>query len=257
MNAEDLNCRGIRQRGGAFTLIELLVVVAIIAVLAALLLPALSRAKEKARHIACISNLKQLTLAWLVYIDEFDDTLPRNEATFTASLPGSWVLGSAPNDVDTKNIEAGTLFPYVKSTAVYRCPSDKSTVTGRPGLLRSRTYTLSGYLGEDGYGHAMVHMSQLRSPGPESVFVFIDEEEMSNDNGGFGLIPKPDALWINLPADRHGQMGSLSYADGHVSKVRWGHRKKFSYYGQPVANAADLKDLQFLQDGIPQWVKNP
>ena len=122
MNAEDLNCRGIRQRGGAFTLIELLVVVAIIAVLAALLLPALSRAKEKARHIACISNLKQLTLAWLVYIDEFDDTLPRNEATFTASLPGSWVLGSAPNDVDTKNIEAGTLFPYVKSTAVYRCP---------------------------------------------------------------------------------------------------------------------------------------
>jgi prepilin-type processing-associated H-X9-DG protein len=107
------------------------------------------------------------------------------------------------------------------------------------------------YLGYDGYGNSLTRFCQIRSPGPESVFVFIDEDERSNDNGGFGLIRSPDDHWVNLPSDRHGKMGSLSFADGHVSKIRWRYEKKFSYYGQPAANAADLADLRSLQEFAP------
>jgi hypothetical protein len=140
------------------------VVIAVIAILAALLLPALSGAKEHARHIGCINNLKQLTLAWLTYPDDHDDILPPNAGTFTDSLPGSWVVGSAKTDTDTRNIEAGVMFPYVRNVLSYRCPSDRSTVGGVP---RTRDYTMSGYLGDNYYPEGpdnLRRFSQIQRP---------------------------------------------------------------------------------------------
>jgi prepilin-type N-terminal cleavage/methylation domain-containing protein/prepilin-type processing-associated H-X9-DG protein len=236
-----------RRKG--FTLIELLVVLAVIAILAALLLPALSGAKAKARHVVCLNNLKQLTLGWLLYIDDHEDSLPPNDgAGHGGSYDGSWVVGNAQTDPDTANIKRGVLFPYANNTEIYRCPADKSTVSGNDSLLRFRSYSLSGYLASPGH---LKRYADIRVPGTDSVFVFIDEEHNSIEDGIFGLFRRPMSAWINMPADRHGRMGSISFADGHVSKIRWRWVKKFKYVDQPAESTEDLDDLRSLQDMAP------
>ena len=122
---------------GAFTLIELLVVIAIIAILAALLLPALSRAKGKAQEVACLSNLKQLQACWHLYIGDNDDKLPGNTALNEGDIgnregwtadPASWLQGNAWTDTTPTNLQQGVLYAYSHSLGIYRCPADRSTV---------------------------------------------------------------------------------------------------------------------------------
>ena len=137
-------CRQTERQGPAFTLVELLVVIAVIAILAALLLPALSRAKESARSVNCKSNLKQLQLCWHMYGDDYAGMMAPNNWIATENGTQSptdftnisWCPGDARTDTTTSNIQRGLLFPYNTSTAIYHCPSDFSTiedpVTGNP-----------------------------------------------------------------------------------------------------------------------------
>ena len=121
-------------RLAGFTLIELLVVIAIIAILASLLLPALSKSKARAQSVACLNNLKQLQLGWLMYADDHDGSLAPNnfiyfgptESPLTNGL--SWCPGNARVDVDASNIARGCLYPYNRSAAIYHCPADRSTI---------------------------------------------------------------------------------------------------------------------------------
>jgi prepilin-type N-terminal cleavage/methylation domain-containing protein/prepilin-type processing-associated H-X9-DG protein len=240
------------QRGSAFatafTLIELLVVIAIIAILAAMLLPALSRAKGKAQDISCISNLRQLSLAWISYVEDSNAWMPPNPGGGTGGAPpGSWVLGNAQTDINTTNIQNGVLFTYTPNPGVYHCPRDRAKAQGAT-LPRLRSYSLDGFLGLQVH---LTRFSQMISPPPTLVFLFIDEDEQSIEDGTFGTSRYPDNHWINLPADRHNQGVNLSYADGRVVKLKWQSPKRFTDWNQATANASDLTDLQTLQQHVP------
>jgi len=183
----------VRRHLTAFTLIELLVVIAIIALLAALLQPVLSLAREKSREVACLNNLKQLqTCAKLYSLDNEDFLLPNRYVYLLDSrgpAPGfsdkmTWCPGLAPFDTTTENIEHGLLFRYNKSTDIYQCPSDKSRVQTPEGqtlnIRRTRSYNLSQsinglpYGGKTDYVPGFARESEIDDPSPAELLFFVD-----------------------------------------------------------------------------------
>jgi prepilin-type N-terminal cleavage/methylation domain-containing protein/prepilin-type processing-associated H-X9-DG protein len=223
------------KTGRAFTLIELLVVIAIIGILAALLFPALAGAKERARRIQCVNNLKQLQAGWLIYVTENDDFMPPNlwdgvPGHQAASAPGSWVVGNACLDTSPTNIEAGVQWPFNPSLGIYHCPSDDSLVDDNPAP-RLRSYSLLNYLGgvpTDDFGLSLSSetlfadmtkqkASQLKNP--SSVLAFVCEGKYIND--GIFVIPTPPDGWCDYPSSRHSKGSPFSFADGHVEYWKW------------------------------------
>ncbi len=238
-------------------MIELLVVIAIIAILAAILLPVLSRAKEKGQRVHCINNQRQLTLGWQLYADEDRGILASNDVDFRSAnvaeaTPQSWVIGNAALDTAQTNITGGSIFPYIKNIACYRCAADQSLVTGTttPTL---RSYSLSCFMGgpqadTDQWEIRPVHRtSQIMKPANSLAFL---EEDISSIDDGHFLYSDTINAWFNSPAWRHANGDTLSFADAHVEYWKWRSSLPQDNYfssGQPETDPDVLQDIQRLQ----------
>ncbi|MEY2408988.1 MAG: hypothetical protein QOF48_1658 [Verrucomicrobiota bacterium] len=224
-----MRCPGCRGHRG-FTLVEMLVAIAIIAVLAALLLPALSGAKGRGRAVACMNNLKQLATAHTLYADENQELFVNNHGTQeTLRTAQSWVNNiqdwlDGDGNTNLSLLTSGKLAPYLhQETAVFKCPSDRSVANNGP---RIRSVSLNSLVGDPGeltnrFNPQLTQFYKLTDiPDPSHVYVFLDEHP-DTLNDGFFMNRWDELLWGNLPGSFHNGAANLSFADGHVEAHRW------------------------------------
>jgi prepilin-type N-terminal cleavage/methylation domain-containing protein/prepilin-type processing-associated H-X9-DG protein len=261
-----------RPNGRGFSLIELLVVIAIIALVAALLLPALARAKQAAKRIQCTNNEKQLATTWVMYAADNADWLPANGWNDTDPPSQSlklWVQGCMFFPQDNTNFSymldpRYALFAgYLQTTKVYVCPTDRSTVSlNGQTYPRIRSYALNAYAGWDrtdsghwdnrlatGFRIFLKH-GDVTAAMPAGTFTFIDVNPDSVCWPYFGVLMTQDSFF-NFPNSSHNSGGLIAYADGHVERHRWqdprtirAFSSDYHRHDEPSPNNPDLAWLR-------------
>jgi prepilin-type N-terminal cleavage/methylation domain-containing protein/prepilin-type processing-associated H-X9-DG protein len=218
-----------------FTLIELLVVIAIIAILAAMLLPALSKAKQKAQGIKCVSNNKQFVLAWTLYADDASDIMVPNALGAGALNPQiNWVAGNMQTSTDATNellISQALLFPYSKSVALYKCPGNQKNMLRGLSINNHMGWRNSANPGvfQASYNNFQNFQKKGNITRASQFFVTLDEDDSTINDASFRIDGVPAGSVSPLsgftlrdwPAVYHGGSGGFGFADGHAELHHW------------------------------------
>ena len=227
-----------RRGRGAFTLVELLVVIGIIALLVSILLPALNKAREDAKRVRCLSNQRQLVMAWQMYASDCKGHFAgANTPVFSAAGPdgkGWWNWAAAGNTLDC--LYQGKLWPYLKNYDVYKCPNDR--------IMYTHTYSVNGYLaGEDG---ARIFTTGAIKKA-YATFVFIEElDPRGYEINSFMVNHYPAQTWTDVPGNMHINAGIISFADGHAIIWPFADPRTYQNSSQNMStpNSPDLRQIQ-------------
>jgi prepilin-type N-terminal cleavage/methylation domain-containing protein/prepilin-type processing-associated H-X9-DG protein len=278
--------RPTRQKG--FTLIELLVVIAIIAILAGMLLPALSKAKTKAQGAFCMGNNKQLQLGWTMFATDNEDNVIKTGGLDVLKDPApipplsaadekdlafnpdprvinhaNWVIGTiekGPSWTNIWGLKDGLMWPYIGDHKVYKCPADKKTdkanaATGSPGRGNPtiRSMSMSCWMNPQNAwagGRVYRKTTDIKDPAPSNTWVLIDENPWSINDGWFVCDPNLTAQWVDVPATYHNNAGGLSFADGHAEIRKWHDKNvlKAKSVNIPRDSGDKANDLAWLID---------
>jgi prepilin-type N-terminal cleavage/methylation domain-containing protein/prepilin-type processing-associated H-X9-DG protein len=247
-----------------FTLIELLVVISIIAILMAILMPALRAARDQAKRVHCVSNVKTLSLAWFMYKDENDDKLVGamiNDDSYAWAHPVP--ANATVKEEIEQAIRQGALFPYVGNTVeVYRCPADQRMKDPRQTAYRSYSIA-NGANGEpDWPGSHVIAKIYSEITKPAYKYVFLEDIDPRGSNVGSWQMAFGPPSFIDPVAMWHNERTTLGYADGHSEMHRW-HDRSFIEWSQqamyePMTFTFDMtppadeqEDLEFLAQGFP------